>query len=81
MKQKGGKRKKGSEVDDAAAKPKKVEVKKSPPQLTLRIAGTLYLRHYYESSECLTARQHKVAEVVCSPTLERMLIECADCLF
>ena len=37
----------------------------------------LYLRHYDESSECATARQHKVAEVACY-RLERTLMGCAD---
>ena len=36
-----------------------------------------YLRHYDESSECETARQHKVAEVACY-RLERTLMGCTD---
>ena len=36
-----------------------------------------YLRHDDESSECATARQHKVAEVACY-RLERTLMGCAD---
>ena len=34
--------------------------------IALRVAGSdRYLRHYDESSECETARQHKVAKVAC----------------
>jgi len=36
-----------------------------------------YLRHDDESSECATARQHKVAEVACY-RIERTLMGCAD---
>ena len=36
----------------------------------------MYLRHYDESSECATARQHKVADVACC-RLERTLMGCA----
>ena len=36
-----------------------------------------YLRHYDASSECATARQHKVAAVACY-RLERTLMGCAD---
>ena len=39
--------------------------------------SNLYLRHYDESSECATARQHKVAEVACC-RLERTLVGCTD---